>query len=197
MTTYAEFNSGTAIQDTSGPECNRKFEEDVIWPIDDNSESTTKDVLADGLHPVVAIGDRIGGAGRPNNITGIVVSYDATADIAVVNIASCQIVRVYVSNIDGYPGGGGAANSWVSAPFIGQPVFVDDSDDLGEGCTLSLSIQNEDDRYNPLAGYLMYCQDEYVDYTIGGAQDSEWGPTWSDDTSSEYLVCVLLTNATP
>lgn len=196
MTTYAEFNSGTAIQDTSGPECNRKFEEDVIWPIDNNAVGA-KDVLADGLHPVVAIGGRTTADGRPNNITGIVVSYNATSDIAVVNIASCQIVRVYVSNIYGYPGGGGAANDWEDAPIIGQPVYVDDSDDLGAGCTLSMSDQNETDIANPLAGYLMYCQDEYVDYYIGGAQDDEWGPTWSNIATEEHLVCVLLTNATP
>jgi hypothetical protein len=200
MAKYDEFYSGTDWQQSSGPMCDRKFEEDVIWPIDDNSESTTKDVLADGLHPVIAIGDRLSvphAQGRPNNITGVVVSYDAVSDIAVVNIASCQIVRAYVSNIDGYLGAGGAANSWEDAPVIGQPVYVDDSDDLGEGCTLSMSDQNEDDNLNPLAGYLMYCQDEYVDELIGGGQDTEWGPEWSNGASEEHLMCVLLTNATP
>jgi len=196
MTTYAEFNSGTNIQDSSGPSCNRKFEEDVLWPIDDNAVGA-KDVLADGLHPVVAIGGRTVADGRPLNITGIVVSYNAVSDIAVVNIASCQIVRAYVSNVRGYPGGGVAANDWEDAPVIGQSVYVDDSDDLGAGCTLSMSDQNEIDLANPLAGYLMYCQDEYVDHPIGGSNSTEWGPTWSDDTSEEHLVCVLLTNATP
>jgi len=194
MTTYAEFNSGTNIQDSSGPQCNRKFEEDVIWPIADNAEAA-KDALADGLHPVVAIGGRTAADGRPNNITGIVVSYNAVSDIAVVNIASCQIVRVYVSNIYGYAGE--APNAWEAAPVIGQPVYVDDSADLGAGCTLSMAASNHAGVANPLAGYLMYCQDEYVDESIGGSQDTEWGPTWSDDTSEEHLVCVLLTNATP
>ena len=196
MTTYAEFNSGTDIQDSSGPQCNRKFEEDVIWPIAHNSGSGVKDALADGLHPVVAIGGRTTDDGRPNNITGIVVSYNAVSDIAVVNIASCQIVRNYVSNIYGYDGGNGA-DDWEDAPIIGQPVYVDDSDDLGEGCTLSMSASNDEGVANPLAGYLMYCQDEYVDYYIGGGQDTEWGPEWSNVASEEHLVCVLLTNATP
>lgn len=195
MTTYAVFNSGTNIQDSSGPQCNRKFEEDVIWPIDDNALGA-KDALADGLHPVVAIGGRTVADGRPNNPTGIVVSYNATSDIAVVNLAACQIVRNYVSNVRGYDGQG-AANDWEDAPVIGQSVYVDDSDDLGAGCTLSMSDDNEDGLANPLAGNLIYCQDEYVDYYIGGAQDDEWGPEWSDDTSEEHLVCVLLTNATP
>jgi len=196
MATYAEFNSGTNIQDSSGPQCNRKFEEDVIWPIANNSGSGTKDALADGLHPVVAIGGRTTADGRPENITGIVVSYSAISDIAVVNIAACQIVRNYVSNIRGYDGGNDA-NDWEDAPVIGQSVYVDDSDDLGEGCTLSMSDDNDAGIANPLAGYLMYCQDEYVDELIGGPQDDEWGPDWSDDTSEEHLVCILLTNATP
>jgi hypothetical protein len=194
MTTYAEFNSGTNIQDSSGPQCNRKFEEDVIWPIADNAEAA-KDALADGLHPVVAIGGRTTADGRPNNITGLVVSYDATADMAVVNIASCQIVRVYVSNI--YTYADEAPTVWEDAPIIGQPVYVDDSADLGAGCTLSMAAANHAGIANPLAGYLMYCQDEYVDYPIGGGTSAEWGPTWSNEASEEHLVCVLLTNATP
>jgi len=195
MATYAEFYGGVDWQQSSGPQCNRKFEEDVIWPIADNSGSGAKDALADGLHPVVAIGGRTVADGRPNNITGVVVTYDATSDIAVVNIASCQIVRAYVSNIIGY--NGGAANAWEAAPVIGQPVYVDDSDDLGQGCTLSMSASNDAAVANPLAGYLMYCQDEYVDYPIGGSNSTEWGPTWSGIASEEHLMCVLLTNATP
>ena len=194
MPTYSEFYGETDWQQSSGPMCNRKFEEDVIWPIDDNAVGA-KDILADGLHPVIAIGGRTAADGRPNNITGVVVSYNATSDIAVVNIASCQIVRAYVSNIEGY--NQGAANAWEDAPVIGQPVYVDDSDDLGAGCTLSMAATGDATVANPLAGYLMYCQDEYVDYPIGGPEDDEWGPTWSDIASEEHLVCVLLTDATP
>ena len=196
MATYAEFYSGTDWQQSSGPMCNRKFEEDVIWPIADNSGSTTKDALADGLHPVVAIGGRTTDDGRPNNITGVVVSYSAVSDIAVVNIAPCQIVRAYVSNIFAYDGGNGP-NDWEDAPVIGQSVYVDDSDDLGEGCTLSMSASNDEGVANPLAGNLIYCQDEYVDELIGGGTSTEWGPGWSNAASEEHLVCVLLTNATP
>jgi len=196
MATYANFNSGPAIQDSSGPMCNRKFESDVLWPIGTNvTDGQTKDTLADGDHPVVAIGGLTTADGRPNNITGIVVSYNATSDIAVVNIAACQIVRAYVSNISLY--GGEAPTAWKSAPIIGQPVYVDDSADLGAGCTLSMSAVNHAGIANPLAGHLMYCQDEYVDFPIGGANSTEWGPEWSDSVSEEHLMCVMLTNATP
>ena len=81
----------------------------------------------------------------------VVVTYNATSDIAVVNIADGYIVRTYVSNIAGYSGA--AANAWEAAPVIGQPVYVDDSDDLGEGCTLSMSPLNDADVDN-IAAYL-------------------------------------------
>jgi hypothetical protein len=194
-----EFYSGTDWEQSSGPICDRKFEEDVIWPIDDHvTDGQTKDLLAAGLHPVVAIGGLTTADGRPNNITGVVISYSAVSDIAVVNIASCQIVRAYVSNIRLY--GGEAPTAWEGAPIIGQPVYVDDSADLGAGCTLSMSAVNHAGTANPLAGYLMYCQDECVDELIGGPNSTEWAAAhagWSDGETEEHLVCVLLTNATP
>ncbi len=193
MTTYAEFYGESDWEQSSGPLVNRKFEEDVLWPIADNSGSGTKDALADGLHPVVAIGGRTAADGRANNRTGVVVTYNATSDIAVVNIADGYIVRNYVSNIAGYDGQN-AANAWEAAPVIGQPVYIDDSDDLGAGCTLSMSPLNDAGVDNPLAGHLMYCQDEYVDYAIGGSNSDQWGPTWLGSTA-EYLVCVMLTSA--
>ena len=94
----------------------------------------------------------------------------------------------------------GLTHAVEGAPIIGQPVYVDDSADLGAGCTLSMSTTNHAGTANPLAGYLMYCQDEYVDELIGGGTSTEWATAhvgWSDSEAEEHLVCVLLTNATP
>jgi len=137
--TYATWYSGTDWEQSSGPFCNRKFAESELWPIDDNAIAQ-KDVLANGDHPVVAIGGRTAADGRPQNLTGVVISYDATALIAVVNVAHCFIVRDYVSNISGY--NGAAPNAWEAAPVIGQPVYIDDSAALGAGCTMSMSAAN-------------------------------------------------------
>lgn len=194
--TYAEFLSGPNWQDSSGPMCNRLVEEPHMWPIDDNALGA-KDVLADGHHPVIAVGGRTVADGRPNNVTGVVISYDAHADMAVVNVANCVVVRAYVSNILDYDEQGNS-DTWEDAPALGQPVYVDDSDDLGAGCTLSMSDDNEDGLANPLAGYLWYCQDEHVDSGVGGPQSACTFPlSWDDDEDNEYLVCVMLTNATP
>jgi len=114
------------------------------------------------------------------------------------NVASKVIVRAYVSNILTYTPGQAAA-TFEGAPNIGMPVYVDDSSDLGAGCTLSLSPLNDENPGlpNPLAGWLFYCQDEYQDFEVGGPNvASDWPPTWDSETGSEYLVCVMLTNDT-
>ncbi len=188
------FTSGSDWQQSSGPEVDRKVHEADLWPIDDNANGA-KDVLEDGLHPVVAIGGRTEEDGRPENLTGVVKTYNEDAEIAVINIADGAIVRAYVSNITGYTPGANAV-SWETAPIIGQPVYVDDSDDLGAGVTLSLSPLNQDNPGlpNPLAGWLFYCQDEYADFGVGGPNvTTGWPPTWTG-SSIETLVCVLLTN---
>jgi len=193
--TYATWYAGTDWEQSSGPFCNRKFAESDLWPIDNNALGA-KDVLADGDHPVVAISStRTTADGRPQTLTGVVVSYDAVALIAVVNVAHCVIVRDYVSNIDGY--NGAVSNSWEAAPIIGQPVYIDDSADLGAGCTMSMSAANSAGDANPLAGWLMYCQDEYYDRYISGAGQSAVSFDWDTDEDNEYLVCVLLTPSTP
>ena len=70
-----EFQSGSDWQQSSGPHIMVDVHEANIWPIADNSVSGAKDALADGLHPVVAIGGRTAADGRPLNLTGVVVSY--------------------------------------------------------------------------------------------------------------------------
>ena len=189
---YEEHYGETDWQASSGPQIDRKVSLGDLWPQAD-SASVAKDALVDGLHPVYAIGGQTEADGRPENATGVVKTYNADAEIAVVNVASKAIVKTYVSNILTYTPGSAAA-TFETAPVIGQPVYVDDSSDLGAGCTLSLSPLNDEDPGlpNPLAGWLFYCQDEYKDSGVGGPNASAiWPKTW---VQGEYLVCVMLSN---
>jgi len=193
MTQYDEFY-GLGYETSSGPLTIVDVHEADIWPVADNSESATKDAIAAGLHPVVAVGGRTVADGRPLNLTGVVISFAAgltvpTGRIAL-NIANGYIVKNYVANVLTYAAT--VPDTFEIAPAIGQAVYVDDSDDLGEGCTLSLSELNEDDVPNPFAGILWYDQDEYVDTGQGGPNASAtWPLTWSNSIE-EHLVCVLL-----
>lgn len=189
-----EFYSDPGWQQSSEPILIVQVQEPDTWPVGARSGSGTKDLLADGLHPVIAIGGRTVADGRPLNLTGVVTSYLAgltqAKGIAQVNIAKGAIVEAYVANVLTYAAG--SAATFETAPVIGQPVYVDDSDDLTAGCTLSLSPLNDADVANPLAGYLWYCQDEYVDDSVGGPNTSAvWPKTW-DNSLTETLVCVLL-----
>jgi len=191
---YEAYYGETDWQGSSGPLVERKVHLGDLWPQVD-SAAVAKDALVDGLHPVYAIGGQTVADGRPENATGVVVTYNAESGIAVVNVASKAIVKAYVSNILTYTPGAAAA-TFETAPVIGQPVYVDDSSDLGAGCNLSLSSLNDEDPGlpNPLAGWLFYCQDEYLDSGIGGPNASAiWPKTWVE---GEYLVCVMLTNGT-
>lgn len=196
MTT--EFWSGTNWQQASEPQINIDAQESDCWPVDDNSESGAKDQLAPGLHPVIALGGRTAADGRPLNMTGVVVSYEGTGsgtstDRVVVNIADGYVVRNYVANVLTYVATVPA--TFEQAPVVGQPVYVDDSDDLAAGVTLSMSPLNEDDVRNPLAGYLWYCQDEIADGLAGGSRAT----STFDGTLANSLVqqeyCILLVNA--
>ena len=195
MTTYATFYSGATYETSSEPQDMVQVHEADCWPVHDNSLSGTKDELEDGLHPVVAVGGRTAADGRPLNHVGVVVTVreglTEPVDLVQLNCAPNAIVKNYVSNISGYDGSD--ANAWEQAPVIGQPVYVDDSDDLGEGCTLSMSQFNVTGTLkNPLAGILWYDQDEYADASVGGPNtSSDWPKTWASSTY-EYVVCILL-----
>lgn len=192
------FQSGTNWQQSSEPHTIVAVQESDCWPVDDRSGSGTKDQLAPGLHPVIAIGGRTAADGRPLNLTGVVVSYAGTGsgtatDRVEVNVADGAIVRQYVANVLTYSGG--AANTFETAPVVGQPVYVDDSDDLGEGVTLSTSPLNDAGVKNPLAGYLWYCQDEIADGLAGGSRATATFDTALADELVEQEFCVLLINA--
>ena len=202
----ATFYSGTDWQDSSGPETIVQIHEPYVWPVDDNSEAA-KDVLAAGLHPVVACGSRLQADGRANNLTGVVTSFDegitagTSIDMVRINIADGMIVRNYVANVLTYSGVETA--TFETAPIPGQAVYVDDSAILPAGVTLSLSPLNGlagTSLPNPLAGYLWYCEDEYADATFGLANlTSTFVATMVDPGAGEipnvYTYCILLTNA--
>lgn len=193
-----EFYSGTNWQDSSGPHVIVQVHESDIWPIADNCEGGAKDALADGLHPVIAIGGRTEDDCRALNLTGVVTSFTAglttATGLARVNIADGMIVRNYVANVVTYSGT--SAHTFETAPIPGQCVYVDDSQALGAGVTLSFAPINEDSLANPLAGWLWYCEDEYADAVVGGPNST---PTFDNELPSQMtqqVYCILLGNAT-
>ena len=182
-----DFTNGTDWEQSSGPLVIRAFDASAdLWP---HGVAAGKDVLADGLHPVLAIGPT---ANRPINLTGVVVTYDATLDRAQMNLADKFVVRAYVANVLTYSQA--AAATFDTSMAIGDPVYVDDSDDLSAGVTLSRSPLNEDDEANPLAGYLFYCQDDYDDTGVGGADANVSYPRTCANSLVEQTYCVMLVN---
>ena len=193
----ATFYEGADWEQSSEPKTIVDVQEVDCWPVAARSESGVKDQLEDGLHPVIAIGE-YDAAARMLQTTGVVVSINRTVlgtatDRVEVNIADGAIVRQYVNNALTYSGT--HANSWDSTPYMGQPVYVDDSHDLSEGVTLSFARLNEDDEENPLAGHLWYCQDEIADGQVGGSRATATFDTTMLTTKDEQIFCVKLTTA--
>lgn len=194
------FFSGPNWEQSSGPIVNVDVLEANVWPVDDNSGSGVKDELFDGAHPIVAVGGRTAADGRPLNLTGVVMKFDGVGsgtanDRVVLNIASGMIVRQYVANVLTYAGG--VATTFETAPVVGQPVYVDDSDDLGEGVTISMSPLNDADVANPRAGVLWYCQDEITDRWTGGPGGARAAYTFDTVLADEFVeqeYCILLLN---
>jgi hypothetical protein len=195
MPSVTEFYNGTPLYEQSSvPETNVEVQEEDCWPVDDRSGSGAKDQLAPGLHPIVAIGGRTAADGRPLNVTGLVISYAGTGsgtatDRVVVNIAEGVITRQYVSNITAYADTDPSA--FETAPIVGQPVFVDDSDDLSAGVTLSMSPLNDAGVKNPQAGVLWYCQNEIADGFAGGARATSTFDGALPNLKTEQVYCVL------
>jgi hypothetical protein len=186
------FVSGTNWQCTSGPITPRAFDASAdLWPhgLTGKVGGGACDVLADGLHPVLAVGPR---ASRPRNLTGVVITYNANNDRAVINLAEKYGVQQYVANVLTYDQG--AEATWDTSLAIGEPVYVDDSDSLAAGVTLSRSPLNDDGDANPLAGYLHYNQDDYDDTGVGGASASTSWPITVAGSTVYTLLCVLVVN---
>jgi len=198
------FYYGTDWQQSSSPHIIRQVAEGDVWPVDDNSDSGAKDNLLTGgvynpaLHPVVAIGGRTAADGRPLNFTGIVTDVTPSAtqaeSLVRVNVADGAIVRNYVANVLSYSGT--VATTFETAPVPGQPVYVDDSEALTAGVTLSMSPLSGQGLKNPQAGVLFYCQDEYPNDMVGGPNAAATFDTSLSNSLVEQVYCVML-NGSP
>jgi hypothetical protein len=187
-----EFYHGPDWEGSSGPILPRMVAAADLWPHGLDSESDgagDKDVLEDGLHPVLAVGPK---SGRPNNLIGVVMKY-TNVNLVTLNMADKFIVRNYVANIMSYPKGAPVYSA--TYPAL-TPVYVDDSTTLTEGVTLSMSPLNIAGNPNPLAGYIFYCQDEYLDGGIGGPNISAVFPKAASVPASlsEDIMCIMLVN---
>ena len=191
------FFIGTDWEQSSGPIVSRSWDVSAdLWPEGAASErgGGNKDVLTDGMHPVFAVGPK---ALRPINMTGVVISYLAANDRAILNIADGFVIRNLVANVTDYDGGEQGthlATVFDQSLAIGEPVYVDDSDPLAAGVTLSRSPLNNYDEANPLAGYLFYIQTEYDDTGIGGADAYRDWPIVVANSMVYTEVAVLLIN---
>jgi hypothetical protein len=193
------FYGETNWQASSGPVLSRQFAwvngvggaagSGDLWPVSNNSESDgagDKDDLEDGLHPFVAIGPK---ALRPVNLVGVVMTYNANAGLAQVNLAPGFIALAYVANITHHT----HATTYDTSLAIGEPVYVDDSVILAAGVTLSRSPLNDNaDAGNPRAGYLMYEQNDYADFGVGGPNLTDDWPKVCADSLVYTLVPVML-----
>ena len=175
-----EFYKGTDWEGSSGPFINRNVQGDDLWP-----QGAPKDALADGLHPILAIG---GTGSRPRNVCGVMVTYNSTLDRAVMNVAPGFVCKQYVANVTGYTGGAGAANAWSANIYIGAPIYLDDSTVLAAGVTCSLSSANNAGASNPLVGVAWYSQTEDEDVGIGGHNADAWPKSFEDGSSTHYLT---------
>ena len=194
MANVLEFYNDPDWEQSSMPHTYIQVHEADLWPLGARCVAGAgKDVLEDGQHPVFAIGGRTAADGRPLNLTGVVVGYTpgltVGTGIAVLDIASGVIVRQYVRNILAY------AATYETTPVPGQAVYVDDSAALSAGVTLGLSPLNSAGTKNPLAGYLMYCQKEYANVSIGGANATATFDGTLANSPVEQVYCVLLVNA--
>ena len=193
MASVLEFYNETDWEGSSGPIIPRTFDaSEDLWPHGADSEcdgAGDKDVLADGLHPVLAIGEQ---GNRPRNLTGVVITYESNNDRAVMNLADKVIVRQYVNSTASYTGA--APLTFNSTFSVGDPVYVDDSAALSAGVTLSCSRLNASTEANPMAGYVMRCQDQFDDSGVGGVDGDVFPMSLSTTQAVETLVCVMLVN---
>lgn len=187
-----EFYTGSDWQGTSGPYVNRNVQLDDLYPQSVNCVG--KDVLANGHHPILAIGDQAVANGRGiDQPCGVVVTYDANVQRAVMNVAKGFVCKQYVANILTYAAAVPA--TWALSLYIGQAVYVDDTPvaaGLAAGVTITLSPLNNAGLANPLAGWLWYDQTEDEDAAVGGGNADAW-PKTADNTQTVYtLVNVLM-----
>ena len=185
-----QFYHANDWESSSGPIISRQFAEADIWPVGLNSESDgtgDKEVLADGDHPCVAIGPKASRAATTP--VGVILSWE-NVNLLNLNVASGFCFKAYVANVLTYSQGSPA--TFDQSLAIGEPVYVDDSDSLAAGITLSRSPANDDAGANPLAGWLFYDQDDYLDAGVGGANTVADWPKVVANSLVYTLVTVML-----
>ena len=183
------FYGETDWESSSGPLLMRQFDIADLWPVGLNSENDgagDKDLLVAGLHPCVAIGPKLL---RPVNMVGVVVTY-TNDHLIELNLAPGFCFKAYVANVLTYAGH--AAASWDTSLAIGEPVYVDDSEALAAGVTLSRSPLACGGEGNPRAGYLFYDQDDYLDSGVGGPNAAADWPKTVAGSTVYTLVTVML-----
>ena len=187
------FITGTDWEQSSGPIISRMVHVADVWPQGTGAMGEIaggdKDVLANGDHPAFAVGAK---ANRPNNLVGVVMTYEDDATLVVLNMADKFISRQWVANVLSY--GTSVPNAWDAILALGDPVYIDDSEALSPGCTLSRSPLNQANSPNPLFGYIWYCQDDYADEGVGGPNHAAGLPLGVLSTFVETLVCVMQVN---
>lgn len=187
-----EFYKGTDWEGSSGPILPRMVAATDLWPhgLHSDGRNADKDVLEDGLHPVLALGPE---TARPNNLIGVVMKF-TNQYLVTLNLADKFIVRNYVANVTVH-GDNNGGDTYAAHYHALDPVYIDDSPCLSDGVTLSLSPLNDNGEANPLAGYIFYCQDEYLDGGIGGPNLSEVFPIAADVANLvEAVLCIMLVN---
>lgn len=178
-------------EQTAWPLVTVQFETGQLWPHGLASEigGGNKDVLEDGLHPILAIGAKADRAFE--TLTGIVITVNNAAALAQVAIGKGLIVKQFVTNILTYAQG--VAATWAANWNVGMPVYIDDSAELTDGVTLSLSPLNSAGSENPFAGWIVPCQDEYKDNLVGGPNAASVYPKAANAGATvEAELCILL-----
>lgn len=187
----AEFIHGTNWGQSPYPLTTVEFETGMLWPHGLASEIAggNKDILEDGLHPILAVGvkaDR-----EEKGLTCVVITVNDNAALAQCAIGKGLMVRQYVANILTYAQG--APATWAANWNVGMPVYVDDSEGLTEGVTLSLSPLNQAGSENPLAGWIVPAQDEYKDIGVGGPNAASLYPKAANNAQLvEATLTILL-----
>jgi len=182
----ATFQSGPDWAQNLNPLLNRQVLLADIWP-----QGGAKDALADGDHPILAVGPTTLVDGRPNQMVGVVVSFESVSGIVVMNFGFGIIVLQDVANVLTYAAG--VPDTFDTSLNFGRAVYVDDSaGDLGVGTTLSLSPQNDADVKNPLAGYLWRKQTEVPDTAIGGDNVDPYPITVANSLVETNLAVLLV-----
>ena len=183
----ATFLTGSDWQSSSGPLINRNVHEDDCFP--HNGTVAGKDALEDGQHVALGIGPV--GATQHLHPVGVLVTYNATSERCIINVAPGFMFKAYVSNVTTYAQG--VPSAWGATLVVGQSVYLDPSLDIGLGVNLSLATADDAANTNPRCGIVMPDQDEDLDTGIGGANSDAFPKSFEDGASThELLVTVML-----